>query len=311
MKKIPLFLLLATLVTATASSQTWVSSFPRIYISPDTTKVGIGISYPIDRLHVNNGVLRIGNSATCSERAKNLLKFGDGSYVQIGEWEANNTLSFKASMFNFTIGNVGIGIASPIYKLDVNGRLYLRAAQSTESYIHWQWNTLVLGTPAGTYSHNSIDIIPGGESAHTDTLFSRIRMFESPSETNHIEKIRLWTAGNCWFMNNGYLGIGTTSPQYKLDVRGTIRATEIIVNTAGADFVFDKEYKLPTLTEVDAYIKENGHLPAVPAAEEMQSGGMKISELQTLLLQKIEELTLYTIQLENRIKELENNQNQK
>ena len=80
-----------------------------------------------------------------------------------------------------------------------------------------------------------------------------------------------------------------------MDVRGTIRATEIIVNTAGADFVFDKEYKLPTLTEVDAYIKENGHLPAVPAAEDMQSGGMKVSELQTLLLQKIEELTLYTI----------------
>lgn len=72
-------------------------------------------------LHTNE--LKIGNSTSATERAKNLLRFGDGSYVQIGEWEADDILSFKASRYSFTNGNVGIGTASPSEKLEVNGKI--------------------------------------------------------------------------------------------------------------------------------------------------------------------------------------------
>ena len=104
-------------------------------------------------------------------------------------------------------------------------------------------------------------------------------------------------------------GIGTQTPQYKLDVKGTIRANEILVTSpTGADFVFDKEYKLPSLNEVKSYIQENKHLPEIPSAEQMQENGVSLDKLVIQLLQKVEELTIYTIQQEERIKELENNQ---
>ena len=105
-------------------------------------------------------------------------------------------------------------------------------------------------------------------------------------------------------LTNGNVGIGTTSPSYKLDVNGTIRAKEIIVSTTGADFVFADDYQLRPLSEVKAFIQENKHLPEIKSAQEMQENGVSVNELQTQLLQKIEELTLYLIQQEQTIQEL-------
>jgi hypothetical protein len=96
------------------------------------------------------------------------------------------------------------------------------------------------------------------------------------------------------------VGIGTTTPAYKLDVAGTARAEEIIVQTSGADFVFENGYNLRSLDEVEQFIAEHGHLPEIPSAEQMQAGGMLVGDLQTRLLQKIEELTLYIIAQEKR-----------
>ena len=115
---------------------------------------------------------------------------------------------------------------------------------------------------------------------------------------------------------SGQVGIGVDNPEYKLDVAGTvhansiiadgnIRASEIIVSTTGADFVFADDYQLRPLSEVKTFIQENKHLPEIKSAQEMQENGVGINELQTQLLQKIEELTLYILQQEERIKALE------
>ncbi len=107
---------------------------------------------------------------------------------------------------------------------------------------------------------------------------------------------------------NGKVGIGTTSPNTKLDVNGTIRANEIKVTTApGADFVFDADYSLRTLDEVEDFINENNHLPEIPTALDMETNGVELTKMNQLLLMKIEELTLYTIELNKRINELEQN----
>ena len=102
----------------------------------------------------------------------------------------------------------------------------------------------------------------------------------------------------------GKIGIGTVNPSNELDVNGTIRAKEIKVVSDWADFVFKKGYNLPTLKEVKRHIDENGTLPGVPSEKEVKANGVNLAETDVLLLQKIEELTLYIIDLKQEIEDL-------
>lgn len=104
---------------------------------------------------------------------------------------------------------------------------------------------------------------------------------------------------------NGNVGIGTLNTQgFKLAVNGTIRAKEIKVESGWADFVFKKDYQLPTLKDVEKHINENGHLPNIPTEAEVKANGVNLGEMNTLLLQKIEELTLYIIKQEKTIESM-------
>ncbi|WP_461639581.1 hypothetical protein [Labilibaculum euxinus] len=98
------------------------------------------------------------------------------------------------------------------------------------------------------------------------------------------------------------LGIGTTLPNYELDVLGTIRARELKVDMQGADFVFEENYVLCPIEELEDYIIENKHLPEIAPAKEMQENGVNQSEMNQKLLQKIEELTLYLINQNTHLK---------
>ncbi|MCH2217244.1 MAG: hypothetical protein MK076_04055 [Flavobacteriales bacterium] len=106
---------------------------------------------------------------------------------------------------------------------------------------------------------------------------------------------------------NGNVGIGTTDTEgFKLGVNGRIAATEVKVAKYEnwADFVFEEEYQLPTLTEVEKHIQEKGHLKDIPSAEKVAQEGFYLAEMNAKLLQKIEELTLYMIQQNKEIKQL-------
>ena len=105
----------------------------------------------------------------------------------------------------------------------------------------------------------------------------------------------------------GNVGIGTAKPKHKLSVNGTIQSKEVIVTTLATDWpdhVFEAEYKLTSLEELESYVKREKHLPGVPSANEIDEEGIKVGEMNALLLQKVEELTLYVIELEKQIKEL-------
>ncbi|MEN1786410.1 MAG: hypothetical protein AAGF77_14935 [Bacteroidota bacterium] len=123
------------------------------------------------------------------------------------------------------------------------------------------------------------------------------------------------------YTNSGRFGIGTTTPDSELSVNGNIHAKEVTIDLIGwPDYVFTEEYTLPTLEGVRTHIQEKGHLPHMPSAKEVAENGVELGEMNKLLLEKIEELTLYILkqdkalqqqetinqQLEARLSKLEN-----
>ena len=105
---------------------------------------------------------------------------------------------------------------------------------------------------------------------------------------------------------NGNVGIGTTDPKAKLAVEGNILAKEIKVtnNIAVPDYVFESDYQLTELSDIETYIKEHKHLPEIPSAEVIAKEGLDLGEMNLLLLKKVEELTLHLIEKEKEITDL-------
>ena len=122
-----------------------------------------------------------------------------------------------------------------------------------------------------------------------------------------------------WFVvrMDGNVGIGTAQPTSTLDVNGRIKSSSLDVSQLirakevkiqipdWSDFVFAPDYNLPSLTEVEQHIKEKQHLPDIPSEKEVKENGIDLGVMQAKLLQKIEELTLYVIEQDKKIVELQ------
>ncbi|WCT13628.1 hypothetical protein [Mucilaginibacter jinjuensis] len=115
--------------------------------------------------------------------------------------------------------------------------------------------------------------------------------------------------------NNGNVGIGISHPDAKLAVQGTIHGNEVLIDQTvpTPDYVFDKDYGLASLKDIKTYIDQNHHLPEIPSAAQVAKDGVNLGEMNAKLLKKIEELTLYLIDLKNendalnqRVQKLEN-----
>ena len=115
------------------------------------------------------------------------------------------------------------------------------------------------------------------------------------------------TASNSMIITpEGKVGIGKANPSDELEVNGRVHAKSVKVDLEGwADFVFKPEYNLPSLQQIEAYIKQNGHLEGIPSEEEALTSGIDLGQMNTLLLQKVEELTLHIIEKDKEIKALE------
>lgn len=111
---------------------------------------------------------------------------------------------------------------------------------------------------------------------------------------------------------SGNLGIGTNDTKgYKLAVKGKVVAEEVVVKLYGSwpDYVFESDYKMPSLFELNAYILQNKHLPEIPSAVQVEKDGINTGEMNLLLLKKVEELTLYVIQQQKEIEALKSKVN--
>ena len=170
-----------------------------------------------------------------------------------------------------------------------------------ETDVNWLGHSLIFGTKAGRYAHNVVEIRPGG--ASNGELHSALNLHHANSVDDKELRIKLHTSTNApTYFNAGNVGIGTTTPKNKLSVNGTIWAKEVKVTlTDAADWVFEEDYQLRSLSEVESFIQKNKQLPEIPSAEEFRQNDLKVSEMANKLLQKIEELTLYTIEQEKKI----------
>ncbi len=100
----------------------------------------------------------------------------------------------------------------------------------------------------------------------------------------------------------GNVGIGLKNPKDRLEVNGQIHARSVKIDVKNwADFVFEDSYQLPRLREIETYIQQEGHLPGVPSTQEVVEKGIELGEMQKILLQKVEELTLHLIAQEKEI----------
>lgn len=196
---------------------------------------------------------------------------------------------------SFTIrgnGNIGIGVASPQHNLHVNTQIHISEGQD---------NMLTASSSTGV--HHLIGTYNGWDPK--TVYIAGYNAFYDHGSNAKTERVKIGRQLTVQLQDGG-LGIGTENLSgYRLAVKGKIRAEEIRVESGWADFVFEPGYRLRPLEEVEAYINEHRHLPEVPSAAEVREHGVDLGKTDALLLQKIEELTLYQIELLKRIKTVE------
>jgi len=230
----------------------------------------------------------------------------DGSFVVPGNINLNGQIFSKApvgvasSIWN--IGNNASVQGSTVY-LDQNDDTFYPIITAS-SFINGKgfWNFPAFGFTRPTFSSQNNNYNGDVVIQNSGDGLSAVRWkFKPNGDFIAVGNINAQGANF-----NGNVLIGKASQvntTYKLDVNGTIRANEIQVNLDGADFVFENDYKLMSIKELEKFVKEQKHLPEIAPAKEMVQDGTNLGNLNSKLLQKIEELTLYTIEQNKAIEE--------
>lgn len=297
------------------------STLPSVIIRQQSNQdvpalVGIGTNNPQHLLHIN------GNTMISGSNKALLFATSESSTGNFGIRYTGSGLNFyiptEGSPTNYLLfiknnGNIGIGKSNPSCKIDVDGMAKATSILSTSLSITGDINFKGLAgntTKVITIDNNG-DLLTEDYSTFHDNMGNHVA-----SQNLNLNGNKLVNGssgiGGIYIHTNGNVRIGTGSmtPTKALEVNGTIRSKEVIVEIANwSDFVFDNNYKLMSLKDTERFIKQNGHLPNVPSAAEVEEEGVQLGEMNAILLQKIEELTLYVIELEKQIQELKGGEN--
>ncbi|MBL0736407.1 hypothetical protein JI750_05890 [Flavobacterium sp. GN10] len=190
-------------------------------------------------------------------------------------------------------GNFGVGTDAPIEKLNIHGGKGDGVAFDAK---------FALTRTSSTGNVLSAKIALSDSDTNWGDLSFKVKTTASRYEIENFYTDALFIKGS-----NANVGIGTKTPDSKLTVAGNIHAQEVKVSiNAGIvpDYVFANDYKLKSLNEVEQYIKQNNHLPEIPSAQEVEKNGLMLAEMNMNLLKKIEEMTLYIIEQNKQIIDL-------
>jgi hypothetical protein len=285
-------------ISITCKAQ-WTLTGINIFPTTITNNVGIGTSSPAAKLHVLGGEIRLTGIGASGAASGGFLSIYDSDNITrrgyFGDASAGNTdiylladaggaLNFGSGgvasrMFISTAGNVGIGDNNPAYKLSVNSQ---DNTGWVSSLLHGEYYGTSISSEQTTAPFYVLDVRGGTTS--------------SGGSGNSLFYVRA----------DGNISIGTTDPQgYKLAVNGSAIATSMTVKPYASwpDYVFKPTYQLSSLTDVKTYIDKNHHLPDVPSAAEVEKNGLNLGEMNKVLVQKVEELTLYLIEKDKQLQE--------
>jgi hypothetical protein len=213
-------------------------------------------------------------------------------------------------------GTVGFGTTWPVSKVHVNGILTIGEYSLPSAVYGGMLNIntkdhpdgIVIERNDGAWSAYKAKIGIAGTGSHPGLRFI---MSEHAFDQSGADGEPASGYDALYLSGNGNVGIHTTDPTNALDVIGTIRGTKVLVQALPwPDYVFKTDYKLASLDEVETYIKANSHLPEIPSENEIFEKGLNLGEMQALHMKKIEELTLYVIELKKEVDALKKQVNQ-
>ena len=251
-----------------------------------TGKVGIGTTSPTSNIHISsssNPQFQIRSQYTglrglwiTVDDDNSVVSF-NSSYNNSGAYPITFKLGAKEKVRITETGKVGIGTDSPQRALHIvssdDPKIYIEGLSTADPTVNFRMNEIQYGVIGWDIADNVMKLKYGSTMTGAKGINIDI---------------------------NNNIGIGTTDPgSFKLAVEGKIGAHEIVVTMDGwADFVFESNYDLMPLKELETYIQENKHLPEIPTTAEVKKNGISVGEMNAKLLQKVEELTLYVIELQ-------------
>ncbi|MCL2246003.1 MAG: hypothetical protein FWC10_02700 [Lentimicrobiaceae bacterium] len=275
-----------------------------------TGSVGIGTEQPLHKLHIQGGNLLLTKT---SENPSGALFFGDNTETPAELWEVSyNSTSSGIKGLNFSkntnsiiiirdderLSNsvlflsdddkVAIGHLNPQAKLDVSGSFKAKSAN-------------VVGTLTAN-SATITDALTANNATITGALSANSATITDALTANSATITGALSANSATI--TGALSANILKAS-SAEIKGKIKTQEVEVTLSGwPDFVFEDNYPLMSLPETEQFIKANKHLPNVPSAAAVEANGVNLGEMNAILIQKVEELTLYILDLQKQINEL-------